>query len=88
MFKKVIEYMDVFVFHVIQLDISYQVDRYICVVCVSSSAFFFTHSDYQARTIKILQSLCASHKIMETYRNQHAPKFSKGKMGMVCQWQH
>jgi hypothetical protein len=31
-----------------------------------------THSEHQARTIKILQSLCASHKIVETYRNQHA----------------
>jgi hypothetical protein len=39
-----------------------------------------THSEHQARTIKILQSLCVSHKIVETYRSQHAPKFSKGKM--------
>jgi hypothetical protein len=39
-----------------------------------------THSEHQAPTIKILQSLCVSHKIVETYRNQHAPKFSKGKM--------
>jgi hypothetical protein len=39
-----------------------------------------THSEHQARTIKILQSLCVSHKIVETYRNQHAPEFSKGKM--------
>jgi hypothetical protein len=39
-----------------------------------------THSEYQARTIKILQPLCVSHKIVETYRNQHAPMFSKGKM--------
>jgi hypothetical protein len=31
-----------------------------------------THSEHQARTIKILQSLCVSHKIVETYRNQHA----------------
>jgi hypothetical protein len=30
------------------------------------------HSEHQARTIKILLSLCASHKIVETYRNQHA----------------
>jgi hypothetical protein len=37
------------------------------------------HSEHQARTIKILQSLCVSHKIVETCRNQHAPKFSKGK---------
>jgi hypothetical protein len=30
---------------------------------------------------KTLQSLCVliSHKIVETYRNQLAPKFSKGK---------
>jgi hypothetical protein len=27
-------------------------------------------------------------QLMETYRNQHAPKFSKGKMGMMRQWQH
>jgi hypothetical protein len=39
-----------------------------------------THSEHQTRTIKILQSLCVSHKIVETCRNQHAPKFSKGKM--------
>jgi hypothetical protein len=39
-----------------------------------------THSEHQARTIKILQSLCVSQEIVETYRNQHAPKFSKGKM--------
>jgi hypothetical protein len=32
-----------------------------------------TYSEQQARTIKILQSLCVSHKIVETYRNQHAP---------------
>jgi hypothetical protein len=38
-----------------------------------------THSEHQARTVKILQSLCVSHKIVETYRNQHAPKFKKGK---------
>jgi hypothetical protein len=38
--------------------------------------------------MKILQSLCVSHKIVETYRNQHEPKFSKGKMGMMRQWQH
>jgi hypothetical protein len=44
--------------------------------------------EHQARTIKILQSLCVSHKIVETYRNQHAPKFSIGKMGMMHQWQH
>jgi hypothetical protein len=31
-----------------------------------------THSEHQARTIKILQSLCVSHKIVETYKNQHA----------------
>jgi hypothetical protein len=31
-----------------------------------------THSEHQARTIKILQSLCVSHEIVETYRNQHA----------------
>jgi hypothetical protein len=37
-----------------------------------------THSEHQARTH--LQSLCVSHKIVETYRNQHAQKFSKGKM--------
>jgi uncharacterized Tic20 family protein len=30
-----------------------------------------THSEHQARTIKILQSLCVSHKIVETYSNQH-----------------
>jgi hypothetical protein len=35
------------------------------------------HSEHQARTIKILQSLCISHKIVETYKNQYAPKFSK-----------
>jgi hypothetical protein len=28
-------------------------------------------------TIKILQSLCVSHKIVETYRNQHAPSSQK-----------
>jgi hypothetical protein len=39
-----------------------------------------TYSEHQARTIKILQSLWVSHKIVETYRNQHAPNFSKGKM--------
>jgi hypothetical protein len=39
-----------------------------------------THSEHQARTIKILQALCVSHTIVETYRNQHAPKFSKGKI--------
>ena len=39
-----------------------------------------THSEHQAHTIKILQSLCISHRIVETYRNQHAPKFSKEKM--------
>jgi hypothetical protein len=47
-----------------------------------------THSKYQARTIKILQSLCKSHKIVESYRNQHATKFSKGKTDMMRQWQH
>jgi hypothetical protein len=31
-----------------------------------------THLEHQARTINILQSLCVSHKIVETYRNQHA----------------
>jgi hypothetical protein len=31
-----------------------------------------THSEHLACTIKILQSLCVSHKIVETYRNQHA----------------
>jgi hypothetical protein len=31
-----------------------------------------THSEHQAGTIKILQSLYVSHKIVETYRNQHA----------------
>jgi hypothetical protein len=31
-----------------------------------------THLEHQARTIKILQSLCISHNIVETYRNQHA----------------
>jgi hypothetical protein len=31
-----------------------------------------THSEHKARTIKILQSLCVSHKIVEPYRNQHA----------------
>jgi hypothetical protein len=38
-------------------------------------------SEHQARTIKILQSLCISvHKIVETYRNQHAPNvLKKGK---------
>jgi hypothetical protein len=25
-------------------------------------------------------------KIVETYRNQHAPKFSKGKKGTMRQW--
>jgi hypothetical protein len=39
-----------------------------------------THSEHQAYTIKILQSLCINFKIVETYRHQHAPKFSKGKM--------
>jgi hypothetical protein len=34
-----------------------------------------------ARTIKILQSLCASHKIVKTYRNQHAPRFEERKTG-------
>jgi hypothetical protein len=29
-----------------------------------------------------------SHKIVKTFRNQHAPKFSKGKMWMMRQWQH
>jgi hypothetical protein len=39
-----------------------------------------THSEHQALAIKILQSLCVSHKIVETYRNlQRAPKFSKSK---------
>jgi hypothetical protein len=34
-----------------------------------------------ASTIKILQSLCVSYKIVETYRKtEHAPKFSKGKI--------
>jgi hypothetical protein len=39
-----------------------------------------THSEHQARTINLLQSPCVSHKIVETYRNQHAPKNSKRKM--------
>jgi hypothetical protein len=48
-----------------------------------------THSEHQACTIKILQPLCVSHKIVERYRTQHAPKFSKRQiMGMMCQWQH
>jgi hypothetical protein len=38
-----------------------------------------THSEHQARTIKILQSMCISHKIVETYRNQHAQRSQKGK---------
>jgi hypothetical protein len=50
--------------------------------------YFGWDDEHQTRTLKILQSLCVSHKIVETYRNQHAPKFSKGKMGMMCQWQH
>jgi hypothetical protein len=40
-----------------------------------------TQSEHQARTIKILQSLCVSHKIVETYRNQHAPRFEEEKTG-------
>jgi hypothetical protein len=39
-----------------------------------------TYSEHQVRTTKILRSLCVSHKIVETYRYQHALKFSKGKM--------
>jgi hypothetical protein len=48
----------------------------------------YKHSEHHACTIKIQQSLCISHKIMETYRNQHAPKFLTGKKGMMHQWQH
>jgi hypothetical protein len=40
-----------------------------------------THSEHQARTIKILQSMCVSHKIVVTYRKQHAPRFEEGKTG-------
>jgi hypothetical protein len=40
-----------------------------------------THSEHPAHTIKILLSLCVSYKIVETYRNQHAPKFSKKEKG-------
>jgi hypothetical protein len=47
-----------------------------------------THSEHQACTVKILQSLCVSHKIVETYKNQHAPKFLKRENGMMRQWQH
>jgi hypothetical protein len=43
-------------------------------------------SEHQTRTIKILQSLCVSHKNVETCRNQLAPKFSKRKMGMMRQY--
>jgi hypothetical protein len=38
--------------------------------------------------IKILQSLCANPKIVETYRHQHASMFSKREMEMMRQWQH
>jgi hypothetical protein len=31
-----------------------------------------THSEHQARSIMMLLSLCVSHKIVETFRNQHA----------------
>jgi hypothetical protein len=55
-------------------------DNYMFNVC--------THSEHQARTIKILQSLCVRHKIVETYRNQHASKFSKMENGMMREWQH
>jgi hypothetical protein len=34
-----------------------------------------THSEHQACTKNILQSLCISNKIVETYRNQHLRRF-------------
>jgi hypothetical protein len=40
----------------------------------------YTFRTSSTHCTEILQSLCVSHKIVETYRNQHAPKFSKGKM--------
>jgi hypothetical protein len=42
-----------------------------------------------ALTIKILQSLCVSHKIVETYRNLNMRQSSqKGKTGLMRQWQY
>jgi hypothetical protein len=45
-----------------------------CSDCVS----FFSHNTFRTstHTIKILLSLCVSHKIVETYRNQHALKYT------------
>jgi hypothetical protein len=56
----------------------------------NQSSSVFTHSEHQGCNIKTLQSLWVSHKIVETYRNQHAPEFSKGENGndQMCQWQH
>jgi hypothetical protein len=39
-----------------------------------------THSEHQARTIKILQSLCVSHKIVETYSTVTASSAAAGNL--------
>jgi hypothetical protein len=38
-------------------------------------------------TVKILQCLCVSHKIVETYRNEHASRFPEGNTGTEQNYQ-
>jgi hypothetical protein len=47
--------------------------------CLCDDWLLYAHQASLYRMI--LQSLCVSHKIVETYRNQHAQKFSKRENG-------